>query len=347
MQTRIQSLVIGLLVIGGMSVGGCHSPQVEEPQPQINQYSLEQTECVIAQAKEHLETIQTLPIRDLFPDDFQDAQNALVHSEECLDGNAFDAAYQAAQESQQASQRILRKFYQQIIVQSAARTKADIQEIAKDDPDNPLQDFIPELNDILDYADGLEDEQQLVDLEKVKHDFDAVRQVEHNAKENVKRTLEMDVSFAPGKYGLSEQGEQILQEYSHKILVSKSMFDALYPDDPVVITIKVIGYADPVRFREGTTLLQRLAEGVEDEVPHTEPARRKFFNQRLSEFRARVIAEYTAALLVQQGAGQSRFQVKQEIFGLGETLPPGVEPPYPVQDPRRRFCKIYSYITTP
>jgi hypothetical protein len=88
--------------------------------------------------------------------------------------------------------------------------------------------------------------------------------------------------------------------------------------------------------------VKKLIEGVEREnIPRGYPEKRKFLNQRLSAFRARTVSEYLVQLLVQQNR---QGQVEQEISRLGEELPPSITAPYPIEDARRRICKIYEYV---
>ena len=325
-------------------LSGC-APSVEEtpPDPSLLRKSQETVEL----ARDNFDVIQKLPIQNRYPEDFHQARQELVSSEEFLMQNLFHEAYISANNSLGASQRILRNFYQQVIAQSAQRTKSDIQEISDADPDNPLQDFLPKLNEILDYSDSMTEREELIELEKVLDDLDRLTQIEHNAKENVMRTIEIDVSFASGRYELSEEGKQLLRGYSEEIMISREHFEQLYPGAAATITIKVVGYADQVDFNPGTRLLGHLLERSGEDAPTTQPARRKFLNQGLSELRAKAIAEYAVYIIQEHQVDQARLRIAQDIQGLGEIIPPGVTAPYPIEDSRRRICKIYSYITTP
>ena len=308
--------------------------------------SQQKTEDAVEEARENFDAIKELPIENRYPDDFQEAQEELLSSEEFLRQKLFDEAYISANNSLGASQRILRNFYQYVVAQSAQRTKSDIQKISDADPDNPLQDFLPKLNEILDYSDSIEEEEDFIALEKVLDDLDRLTQIEHNTKENVTRTIAIDVSFPSGRYELAEEGKQLLRDYVGEIITSRKHFEQLYPESPVTITIKVVGYADQVDFNPGTKLLERLLEQGE-EVPSTEPSRRKFLNQGLSELRAKALADHTVKIIDEHASEQGILHIQQDVRGLGEIIPPGVSKPYPLEDPRRRICKIYSYITTP
>ncbi len=93
-----------------------------------------------------------------------------------------------------------------------------------------LQDFIPQLNKILDYSDEIDRGQQLVDLQKVIDDLDKVKQIEYNTQTNVSKVLESDVSFDSGQYELSDKGKRFLEEWNENIIRNKEEFKKLYPD---------------------------------------------------------------------------------------------------------------------
>ncbi len=118
----------------------------------------------------------------------------------------------------------------------------------------------------------------------------------------------------------------------------------MYPDKNVTIRIKAVGYTDEVSFREGTNLVKTLIAGFENIVPISGIERRKFLNQRLSSLRAQTIGDYFRNLIVQSEQQFQKVFVEQDIQGKGEELPPDVNAPYPISDPRRRICKIYSYV---
>ena len=296
---------------------------------------------VMEQARENFDAVKRLPVYEKYAYNFQEAESELVHAEIYLQDHLYEQASLSAQKSLEASQWILRQFYKDTIALSAQKAKAKIAAISDEDPGNPLQEFLPEINNILDYSEGIGNGQQEVDITKVLEDFDKITKIEHTTQKTMKQTLESDVSFGPGEYEISDKGKQALDAYCEAVIAGKSEFDKLYPDRTILIKITVFGYTDQVDFREGTNLLKQLIEGVEDEVPRTQTAQRQFLNQRLSELRAEILSDYIVKYIRRRNLGG---RIEQEAIGLGEELPPDISSPYPQQDSRRRICKIYTYI---
>ena len=336
----IMILLFSLTVITGC----CSTSQKIKTRSPESQFSLQETQEAIQQAQKNFEVVNSLPVKETYSEAFQKAQSKLADAEMFFQKNRLNDAYFTAKSSLEASQHILRRFYQQTIAQTARQTKTEILEITEDDPDNPLQDFIPELNAILDFSDDISEGKGVIDPQKVQNALIAVNQIEQNTQTNVSEILGSDVSFASGRYELSEEGKRVLDTWSEAIIANCERFQSLYPEKKVVITLKVIGYTDQVDFHKGTRLITTLTEGITENIPGGIGERRRFFNQRLSEFRARTISEYFIALL--EKSKISGVHIDQEIIGLGEQVPPGLSAPYPLSDPRRRICKVYSYITT-
>lgn len=326
---------------------GCTPPPVEEePQPSVSVEEIQETQEIVKQARENVEALQHLQADKTYSQEFREAHDEFIHAENALQEELYEQARQSAQKSLKTSQKVLEQFYQDTIVPSAQEAKTKIRTITAEDSDNPLEEFLPTLDNILDYSDEVTTGQQNIDARQVVKDFEKIAQVEQSANALVRQTLESDVSFAPGEYDLSEKGKRVLETFAEAIITNKEKYNELYPDKEIFIKIKVVGYSDQVDFNEGTTLLKRLMEGFEDRVPQTQPERRKFFNQRLSEFRARTISQYIVQYITQEVTG---VHIKQESIGLGEELPPGVSPSYSptvsVFDPQRRMCRIYGFVT--
>jgi outer membrane protein OmpA-like peptidoglycan-associated protein len=322
-------------------MGGCSQPPKQQVQPPAPSIPVSTVEEALKWARENFSTLEKLQVQEVYTQDFQKAREDLVRAENLLQENLYEDAYNSALASVASSQRILQQFHQETIAPMAQKTKEEIQAIISDDPDNPLKEFLPEINQILDYSDILAAKQQDVDVEKVLADLEKIKHIQQTTHTTVRQTLESDISFDPGQYELSDKGKQLLDLCVQKIVGSQKEYADLYPDSPVVTKIKVIGYSDQVgfNFEKG---VKKLIEGVEREnIPRGYPEKRKFLNQRLSALRARKVSEYLAQLLVQQNP---QGQVEQEISGLGEELPPGITAPYPIEDARRRICKIYGYV---
>jgi len=271
-----------------MTVAGCSLFLRESPAPPPSQELVEAME----QARENFDAVKRLPVYEKYARNFQEAEGELVNAENYLQEHLYERASLSALKSLGASQWILQQFYRGTIALSAQEAKAKITAISDEDPGNPLQEFLPEINDILDYSEGIGASQQGIDFTKVLEDFDKITKIEHTTQKTMKQTLETDVSFSPGEYELSDKGKQALDAYCEAIIAGKREFDKLYPDRTILIKIKVVGYTDQVDFVEGTNLLKQLIEGIEDEIPRKQPTQRQFLNRRLSEFRVRIISDY-------------------------------------------------------
>ncbi|PID57148.1 hypothetical protein CSB45_07920 [candidate division KSB3 bacterium] len=345
-KTHIVKYLIPAVIVLSVCSGCALTVDVESEEAVIDPMLQQKAEKAVESARESFNVITELPVQARYSDDVQKARQELVNSEKFLIQNLLDEAYVSAENSRNISQRIVQNFYQHVLAQTAQQTKADIQRISDADPDNPLQDFLPRLDEILDYSDSISQGEELLKFDKMLDDLDRLTQIEHNTRENVARTIGIDVSFKSGSYELTEEGKQLLDDYVVEIMASRDRFKRLYPEFPVTITIKVVGYADQAGFIPGTKLVDQLLEQSED-VPDAEPDRRKFLNQELSELRAKMISEYAVQIIEQYASEQSIVSITQDIKGFGESIPPAVPEPYPIDDARRRICKIYSYITTP
>lgn len=325
---------------------GCSSTGVQQPQNDSSpQISVQQTQQSIQQAEEYFQIVNSLSMQRTYPIEYQEARNALRLAEELLQENQQQEAFLAAQKSAGISRHLLNQFYQHTIAQLADDTREDIEGITQADPDNPLQDFLPRLNMMLDYSEQIRTGQTVLDPQKLLDDYTQLKHIEYNTQTNMHKILEADAYFAPGQYELSEKGKERLEEWSENILINVETFAALAPVDRILLKFKVVGYTDELDFREGTTLLQELQTGVEDAVPQQQPERRKFFNQRLSEFRAKTISAYLVETLTEMAQLPENMEIFTKSQGLGETRPPRLAPPYPEEDPRRRICKIYTSMT--
>jgi hypothetical protein len=322
-----------LLIIVMVVFAGCG--------PALKETSLsEEVQKTMVQARNSLAVVEGLQIQEIYPLDFQEAHDELIRAENYLQENRHDQAYLSALNSLAASQRIFRQLYRDKIAASDQETKKEIRTIFFNDPNNPLQEFLPILNEILDYADKIEG----IDFTKVLEDFDKIAQIGDDAR-TMSKILITEISFGPGEYDISDERNRILRKFSEAVIADKQIYDGLYPDETFVIKTKIVGYADQVDFREGTGLINKLVEGAHDSIPEYEIERRQFLNQRLSEFRARGASENLKQFIIQSDPNFSEAQIDQEYVGLGEEIPPEVSSPYPLSDPRRRICKIYGYIS--
>jgi len=335
MQIILQkSLLILLCAFVIVLTVGCQQQKLDPIQSQ-------KTERLIGRARVQLETVENLGTKDTYPNDFTEAKIELTNAEAALKMDNLDGAYDAAMRSLSASQRILKQFYIDTVAKLAQNAKDEIHEVTEKDPENPLEEFLPKLDNILEYSKDLESDIEIVSVNKVIEDLDQVIEINYSTETIVSETLSSDISFEKGEYELSEEGKLALQDIVGKILKNKEDYQQQHSKKTIVVKVKAVGYTDQVGFRPGTELIRNLTEGCEDKVPEDRGENRKFLNQRLSFFRARTISEQFKTEILEADA---ESVIEDDVVGLGEDLPPDVPEPYPTNDPRRRICKIYSYV---
>ena len=279
-----------------------------------------------------------------YSQEIETAQTWLARAQTHVKNKQFNEAVLSAVKSNVTSQQILTRFYAEDFPGYIERLKADIKSSRlMEDPENPATDFLRQLDAILANTKEVSENTELVYLDKVI-DFQNARRIEETMVTVMTKTVESDVSFGSGQYILSAAGKEDLQDFINKTLESKESFTTQYPAETVTIKIKTVGYTDKVWVRPWTPLYQELIASVEEQVP-TDDTRWTFFNQRLSEFRAREIGGYIKQQILESDPENPLIQIELEPIGNGQAIPPGVEPPYPTDDPRRRICKIYSYVT--
>lgn len=322
--------LIGLIIFAGLCCTGCPGS--------IDPLEIARTKETLEEAQKEFVAVEELDAMPQYEPQYLEAHENLQQAWTYFDQTRLTEAYLSALKSLKASRQILKDYFLKKAKQ-AEETKAEIEIIQQKDPDTPLKDLLPQLDEILKYAD-------LVREEKIEPSPDIVIEFSKRTDQidTIKRTiaqatLESDFSFDPGQYELNDKGKEKLQQFAAKILRQKNEHLVLYPDKTVVVRIKTVGFTDEVPFREGTSLVKKLIEGFESVVPDSGIDRRRFLNQRLSSLRARTITDY-----FNRQINDPRIVIEQDIVGKGEELPPDVPPPHPISDPRRRICKIYSYV---
>ena len=299
----------------------------------------------VSKARAYYEVVTNLGVEKKYPNDYQEAEEKLVEAETFLNSpDKQEKALSPAQASLSASQRMLKYFYSNTISPLARKAQAEIEKITAEDPDNPLKDFLPTINDLLAYSDKLESGQNVIALDRVINDLTDVLVIKHNADRNVNVTLLSDVSFDSGKYDLSEAGKRLLSEFFERVIAEQKEELRQYTGKVLTMKIRVLGYTDQQGFRKGTELIKALAKDVEAQVPQAAAAQRQFLNQRLALFRAATLCEYIQQFIAQKDAS---ILIEVEKIGRGEEFPPGVSKDSAAGSPndaRRRICKIYSYV---
>jgi outer membrane protein OmpA-like peptidoglycan-associated protein len=332
----MKSYVILFLIL---MITGCSLVSKEPPLLQ------QEVQNTLKQARDNLNAVERVQAQELYPYDYQEAHNGLIEAENALEENRHDQAYLAALRSVAASQRIFRQLYRDVITPSARETQAKMGTAPNDNPNSALLEFLGDLNDILDYSDKIESGQRTIEPAKIVKDYNTIKQLGQNAQTSTEKILTREISFESGKYDLSDEEKNILKEFYGNLIANKHTYTSLYPNKPVSIHLKVVGYADQMDFRGGTNLIGELVKDASHPLPGSQAARRQFLNQRLSELRARTTAEYLKQAITQTDLENPQAQIEAEILGLGEDIPPGVSSPYPLSDHRRRICKIHAYVT--
>ncbi|MBD3308565.1 hypothetical protein GF339_19255 [candidate division KSB3 bacterium] len=343
MQHRIWWPSVMCFLIGGLLVfGGC------APAPQSSQkFTLTETTRKVDEARDHYTyVVRIVPDKPPYAPQFDAAHTWLITAEDALKIDQRVEAVTAAGKSLDASREILQHYYSGDILPGASQAKATIQTILEHDPDDPIRDFLPVLDQMEATAAQTDQGQRAVTIDQIRDDIRQFNQIQSilETRGDMNVTLETDISFAKGEYRLSEAGKAFLQTFVETIIASHNERLRQYPGHTMIIKIKVVGYTDELGFREGTDLVKTLLKQGPAPVPDHEPERRRVLNQRLSELRATTIGSYLETLLQQTSQTEVAPAIDAEMIGRGETIPPEISPPYPVSDPRRRICNVYTYV---
>lgn len=339
MNVRQRMLVLSVLVIV-VWLAGCG------PVLQSTSSLPVEIQKTLDRARHNLSIAEELQAREQYALDFQEAENAILAAERYVQDQQYDLAYISALDSIAATQRIFRQVYKDNALATTQEKQNEVRSIFLNDPKNPLREFLPVLNEILDYAEKLESGQKVIDFSSVLTDLERIAQLGTDASQ-MSKLLVAEVTFPPGNHDISEEGKRVLKKFTDALLADHLAYQSVYPEKVFLMKTKLVGYADQLDFRDETNLIQLLPADVVKQIPAHPTERRQFLNQWLSEFRAKTISQSVLATLLQTSPTLLKDRISQENMGLGEEIPPEVYPPYPVQDSRRRICKIYGYITVP
>ena len=293
----------------------------------------------ISQAKDYLEVISGLDLNASFQPDVQHASRLLDESETLQKNGRNPESYARADDSVKISRNILMRFYKGTIGKLAREVKKELDEILKDDPENPLKHNLTSLKRIIEYADKLESDPQAIGLNRVLADLEEVVKLSKSIRSGAAVTLASDISFTTGDFILSEKGQKILNAFLDNMLANIDAEEGM----SVRIKVKVVGFTDTLNFGANSRFVKKIKADARHRIPNSEPARRQFLNQLLSEHRAQNIAEYIRQYAARLAGSEKKYEVAAEVSGRGEEVPAGVPPPYPTPDDRRRICKIYVH----
>jgi outer membrane protein OmpA-like peptidoglycan-associated protein len=306
----------------------------------------------VEEAREVFNVIRGLELKTLCHDDFLKAETELAKAEGFLESGQNQKALAAAEESLAASDRILRNFCQNNFADLTRKTKKTLEERIRGDDEDPLGDYVQRLNTVLAHAEKMENKlrqaqvnPQMSSLKEVLDDLQEILKASHSAKTSLSETVESDITFDKGSYSLSEKGKEILDVLAEKIIRERERCVREHPGKTIITKIKAVGYTDHLYFVPNTPLTRTLVRDA-GHVPRKASERRRFFNQRLSEFRAKaVIRQIEQRISTTEKEKACLFRLSTELLGRGEKIPANIPPPFPSSDPRRRICRIYTYTT--
>ncbi len=303
----------------------------------------------IQKAEQYFQTARELKTGDKYAEIFDDAQKELNRAQTLFKQNRIQKAREAADKSMTASQQVLKRYYLDEIEPQVGELIKEIGDKVKADADNPLNQYVPELKEMADYGEKLASDQEAALLEKFLEKHRRLQSIQRSKDSLISKKIDADVSFKPGQYTLSKKGKRILdKEVIEKMIAEKSHYRQKHPQSKITITLEIKGYTDRIGFKEGSHLFKKLSKAVEKQLPpeNAPLKRRKFLNQRLSEFRAQSIRKYLTGRLSEHYKNDANFAIEPKSQGLGETLPADVKPLETASDPQRRICKIYFYISS-
>ncbi len=333
---RLFCLIVPILVWG---LAGC-AP---------NSKLLNEVDNKIQKAEQYFKTAIELKIGDKYAEIFDDAKKELDRAQTLFKQKRIQKARKAADKSMTASQKILKRYYLDEIEPQVGELIQEIGDKVKADADNPLNQYVPELEEMAAYGEKLASDQEAALLEKFLEKHRRLQSIQRSKDSLISKKIDADVSFKPGQYTLSEKGKRILEkDVIEKMITEKNHYRQKPPQSKITITLEIKGYTDRIGFKEGSPLFKKLTEAVEKQLPpeNAPLERRKFLNQRLSEFRAQSIKNYLMRQLSENYKDDANFAVEPKSRGMGETLPADVKPLETASDPQRRICKIYFYISS-
>jgi len=219
----------------------------------------------------------------------------------------------------------------------------------KPDPTSPYRELADKLREIREHVSRIKEGKDPYDLNVMSKYTNEVLGIQMNVQNPVDRILGVDVFFGPGRYKiseLSEEGKEMLRAFASDIVeMQVKKLRAVFPDQPLSIVIRTIGYADEMPM--SPWFAEALKKDIHQSVPEDPAAARQILNRELSFRRAQSIGEYVKMQL-ESVLTMEKVTVDTPIhIGMGEALPYAeepVEPPYMPQDKRRRICKIHGNV---
>lgn len=336
--TRIRFFVFAVFI--AMINPSCNFfPKTEDPPPHP---TISEVESLIFKAEGQLKAISDINAEDFNQSKFATANKFLTNSREFLKIGDKTNALKFAKQSFEEASEILKEFYQHKEFKNKIKaTINDIESKVKNDPLTPLNFLIPKLDNIIHDIEQFDILQKTAPLEKVLKGINEYINVRNVLDTYEEIRLESDVSFNLGEFSLSKAGMSILNEYVKRIHGHITKMKRLHSDNILTIKIKTIGYTDMVNFRKDSPFISLLFK--DENIPKSTIIRRKFLNKHLSQKRSETVNNYIKKSILKKSERYENIEIKQEIQGRGEELPPKISSPKK-KDNRRRICIIYSHI---
>lgn len=227
----------------------------------------------------------------------------------------------------------------------------------ENDPTTPLADFIPRLNQMKQHLLSLETSTlgyESLSYEYVQEMIEEVGVISDVSETLMANELSSDVGFESGSYLLRKEGRIVIDGLLRESSLSDGkeggegfsemihFYKSKYPQGKLRVMIKVVGYADGVR--PGDSLKRKLSKYVELFGCNRGDAG---YNRALSHLRAKNVGDYMYKKTLEK-YGDTKIEIdRPKVEGKGEEFPYNEDaqnPPYKVEDERRRICKIYINI---
>ncbi len=217
------------------------------------------------------------------------------------------------------------------------------------DPTSPYRDLAEKLRSMHDHIDKIKAGKAPYDADVMSRYRNDIIGIQTNVNNPVDRVLGADVFFGPGKYKITEftaEGKSALDGFAEDIInLQVKKLRALFPDKPLVIVVKAIGYADEIPLSQG--FAEELKKDISTALPDDPVRRRRLLNKELSFRRAESITGYIKTRL-EAVLNMENVTIADPVnIGMGEEYPypeRSADPPYEARDKRRRICKIHGNV---
>lgn len=288
----------------------------------------------LAQADLYLQTAGTLQVPAAA---MSEAEAELNAARDAMDRKDYDTATRKSARSRSVSQAVIKAYYLETVGTLAERARNRLTQALREDADRPLDIALAEMTIVADRASAVANDWHLVALDQVLDDLKQVLDITETLDWRWEKKFQTDRIFIGGDE-LTVHGAEMIRLFLDQ--VSHDLKGMTAPTDRR-LRIRVTGYTDLLDFGKDTPLVRRLLQEAPAVPDASGAARRRFLNRRLSVFRGEAVAREVNAYFDRHPPG---LPLHVEVIGNGEQIPPGLSPPYPVSDPRRRICKLHLIV---